>query len=55
MITPSNKPKPAVSTRFSDFIRNASSDEKRRVYAEVMKKATERQNALTVGYARPVK
>ena len=55
MFTPSNKPKPAVSTRFSDFIRNASSDEKRRVYAEVLQKATERQNALVVGCARPAK
>lgn len=40
------KPKPIVSTRFSEFIRNASSGEKKRVYTDVMKRATERQNAL---------
>lgn len=36
----------AESTGFSDFIRNASAGEKRRVYTEVLKKATERQNAV---------
>jgi hypothetical protein len=40
------KPKVIVSTRFSEFIRNASSGEKKRVYTEVLKKATERQNRL---------
>ena len=39
------KPKKVVSTPFSDFIRNASSAEKRRVYSDVLKKATERQRA----------
>jgi hypothetical protein len=39
-------PKPVATTRFSDFIRNASSGEKKRVYADVLKKATERQNEL---------
>jgi len=29
---------------FSDFIRNASSAQKKKVYTEVLKKATERQN-----------
>jgi hypothetical protein len=43
------KRKPTVSTRFSDFIRKASSKEKKRVYTEVLKKATERQNALVAG------
>lgn len=37
---------PLPSTPFSDFIRNASSAEKKKVYSEVMKKAAERQNAL---------
>lgn len=40
------KSKPLVSTAFSDFIRNASSAEKKKVYTEVMKKASERQNAV---------
>lgn len=39
------KTKPTTSSKFSDFIRNASSVEKKRVYMEVMKKASERQNA----------
>ena len=41
-----SKPKLAASTPFSDFIRNASSAEKKRVYAQVLEKSTERQNAL---------
>lgn len=32
---------------FSDFIRNASPEEKEKVYTEVMQKATERQNAVS--------
>jgi len=40
------KPKPTDSTPFSEFIRNASSAEKKRVYERVLKKATERQNRL---------
>ena len=41
-----SKPKTVVSTPFSDFIRNASSREKKRVYTEVMRKASEKQNSL---------
>ena len=41
------KPKPSASTRFSEFIRNASSAEKKRVYTAVLKKATERQNRVS--------
>ncbi len=41
-----SKPKLAVSTPFSDFIRNASSEEKARVYAQVLEKSAGRQNAL---------
>jgi len=33
-----------VTSGFSDFIRNASSAEKKKVYTEVLKRATERQN-----------
>lgn len=40
------KPKPVESSAFSEFIRNASSREKKRVYATVLKKATEKQNAI---------
>jgi hypothetical protein len=35
-----------ASTAFSNFIRNASAGEKKKVYTEVLKKATERQNAV---------
>jgi hypothetical protein len=31
---------------FSDFIRNATPEEKERVYTDVMKKAADRQNFL---------
>ena len=40
------KPKSVVSTEFSEFIRNASSAEKKRVYKRVLEKATERQNRV---------
>lgn len=40
------KPKRIPSTRFSDFIRNASSREKKRVYRRVLEKASERQRRL---------
>lgn len=39
--------------KFSDFIRNATPEEKEAVYMEVMKKATERQNAVTDGLLEP--
>lgn len=41
-----DKPKIVESTPFSDFIRNASSAEKKKVYKEVLRKATERQQAV---------
>jgi len=44
------KLKIVASTPFSDFIRNASSAEKKRVYAKVMKKATEHQNRILAQY-----
>lgn len=34
------------STAFSRFIRNASSAERKRVYGDVLRKATDRQNAV---------
>ena len=46
MFKSKDKPERLASTAFSDFIRNASAREKKRVYTEVMKKASERQNRL---------
>ncbi|GEM_PF-837256 len=41
------KPKnPTRHTRFSDFVRNASSAEKKRVYMAVLEKATAEQNVI---------
>lgn len=40
------KPKPVASTPLSDFIRNASAREKKRVYKQVLEKATESQNRV---------
>lgn len=40
----SKKLKTVESTTFSDFIRNAPSKKKKRVYSDVLKKATEMQN-----------
>lgn len=40
------KRKVLVTTAFSEFIRQADSARKKQVYTEVMKKATERQNAV---------
>ena len=41
-----NPPEAAESSAFSEFIRNASSGEKKRVYSEVLKKASEKQKEL---------
>lgn len=40
------KPKAVESTPFSEFIRNASSREKKRVYKLVLEKASESQNRV---------
>ena len=40
------KPKATASTPFSEFIRNASSAEKKRVYKQVLERASESQNRL---------
>jgi len=46
MISRLLKSKPTKSSPFSEFIRTASSAEKKRVYGEVLKKATERQERV---------
>jgi ribosomal protein L18E len=43
MFKPS-RDKTVASTPLSDFLRNASSKEKKRVYRDVLTKASERQN-----------
>ena len=40
------KQKTVESTPFSEFIRNASSSEKKKVYTDVLKRAVERQDAI---------
>lgn len=42
-----SKPKTVASTPMSEFVRNASSREKKRVYKVVLKKATERQQRIS--------
>jgi hypothetical protein len=37
---------PEVSTPFSEFIRTASSEEKKKVYSKVLKRASELQNVI---------
>jgi hypothetical protein len=41
--------KSSGATRFAQFIREASSQEKKRVYTEVLKNATERQRSVVTG------
>ena len=41
-----HKSRTVVSTPFSEFIRNASSAEKKRVYKRVLKKVSEIQNRV---------
>lgn len=47
----SSKRKAVEKSAFSDFIRNASVDDKKRVYDDVLKKASDRQNAIRSGKA----
>lgn len=42
----STKRKQVKTTAFADFIRNASAGEKKRVYSDVLKRASDRQNAV---------
>lgn len=46
MFSLKRKPKAVASTPFSEFIRNASSAEKKRVYKRVLEKASESQNRI---------
>lgn len=46
MLSLKRKSKVVASTPFSEFIRNASSAEKKRVYKLVLKKSSESQNRL---------
>jgi hypothetical protein len=46
MFSSKRKHKTSASTPFSEFIRNASSREKKRVYKQVLEKATESQNRI---------
>ena len=46
MFSLKHKSKAVVSTPFSEFIRNASSAEKKRVYKRVLEKASESQNRV---------
>jgi len=41
-----SKKKTISSTRFSDFIRNASAREKKKVYEKVLERASERQRRV---------
>lgn len=50
MILFGSKSELALSTPFSDFIRNAKSHEKKRVYDRVIAKASERQQAILKSY-----
>jgi hypothetical protein len=42
----STRKKPSGSTPLSEFIRNATSEEKKKVYSEVLRRASERQNEV---------
>lgn len=48
----SKKHKAVASTPFSEFIRNASSEKKKKVYTVVLKKATERQLSIVLSKDR---
>ncbi|MCP1728437.1 hypothetical protein J2T60_002437 [Natronospira proteinivora] len=43
------KKKAVGSTRFSDFIRNASAREKKKLYEKVLERASERQRRVIEG------
>ncbi len=46
---------PTDTTRFSEFIREASSEEKKKVYTKVMKRASEAQIAVLSRHPAPAK
>jgi hypothetical protein len=49
------KRKPKDSTKFSEFIRTAKADEKKRVYTRVMRRASDLQNTVLSRHGRPSK
>lgn len=49
------KPKPQTSSKFSEFIRKSSSEEKKRVYTAVIRAAVERQRATLSAVGTPAK
>ncbi len=55
MLSLKRKTKTVASTPFSEFIRNASSAEKKRVYKRVLEKASESQNLVLAKTAKIVK
>ncbi|NQD92242.1 hypothetical protein HP532_06195 [Pseudomonas sp. CrR25] len=48
MITLKSASTKGTTSPFADFIRNAKSDEKKRVYSTVLTEATKRQNEVLV-------
>ena len=55
MLSLKRKTKAIASTPFSEFIRNASSAEKKRVYQRVLEKTSESQNKVLIMTAKIVK
>jgi hypothetical protein len=55
MLSHKRKSKTVASTPFSEFIRNASSAEKKRIYKRVLEKVSESQNKLLIKTAKIVK
>lgn len=53
MLSLKRKSKTVASTPFSEFIRNASSAEKKRVYKRIMEKVSESQNLVLAKIAKP--
>jgi hypothetical protein len=52
MLSLKRKSKAVASTPFSEFIRNASSAEKKRIYKRVLEKASEVQNKVLAKSAK---
>lgn len=55
MLSLKRKTKAVSSTPFSEFIRNVSSAEKKRVYQRVLEKVSESQNKVLIKTAKIVK
>jgi hypothetical protein len=54
-MTSLSRPKPQTSSKFSEFIRKASSEEKTRVYTAVIRAAADRQRVLLQAYVAAAK